>query len=107
MEDWHVQLNEEPGRLGYNVFIFRVTGSGKREFVTKGGKEIQQITIGYDVKKDITFAFLEHDQLKALADAFSKKGFKTDNDHKIEGLLEATKYHLEDMRALALKKGKR
>ena len=35
-----------------------------------------------------------------MAEALSKRGVKTDNDHKIIGILEATKYHLEDLRQL-------
>jgi len=44
--------------------------------------------------------------LKALAEALDKQGVKTENDFKIQGLLEATKYHLEDMRKLTFKKEK-
>ena len=38
--------------------------------------------------------------LKELAEAIDKQGVKTDQDAKTEGLLQATKYHLEDMRTL-------
>ncbi len=38
--------------------------------------------------------------LKALAECMDKEGIKTENDHKIQGLLEATKLHLKDMREL-------
>lgn len=37
---------------------------------------------------------------KALAEALDQHGTKTDNDFKIHGLLEATKYHLSDLRRL-------
>ena len=37
---------------------------------------------------------------KALAEALDEKDIKTDNDFKIKGLLDATKYHLEDLRKL-------
>ena len=43
---------------------------------------------------------LGEEVMQAMADAFSKRGIKTDNDHKIQGTLEATKYHLEDLRKL-------
>lgn len=107
MEDWKVQLTEEPGRIGYQIYIHRTPSAGVREFITKGGYEHQVISKGERTERDLTFGFIEHDQLRALVEAFSSKGFKTDNDHKVEGLLEATKYHLEDMRTLALKKGKK
>lgn len=38
--------------------------------------------------------------MQAMANAFAEKGLKTDSDHKIQGTLEATKYHLEDLRKL-------
>jgi len=41
--------------------------------------------------------------LKAMAEALDKEGIKTENDFKIQGLLEATKYHLEDMRKIVFK----
>jgi hypothetical protein len=42
--------------------------------------------------------------LQALAQALDENGIKTENDFKIQGLLEATKYHLEDLRRLIFKK---
>lgn len=42
--------------------------------------------------------------LIALAEALETEGVKTPNDFKIQGLLEATKAHLEDMRTLVFKK---
>lgn len=51
--------------------------------------------------------FYASDLLKALAEALDKKGIKTENDFKIQGLLEATKYHLNDMRRLVFGKNKR
>jgi len=38
--------------------------------------------------------------LKKFAEAIDEQGIKTDMDAKIEGTLEATKYHLEDLRKL-------
>lgn len=50
---------------------------------------------------DIVFCLIPNDAMQAFANALSDAGIKTDNDHKIAGTLEATKYHLEDMRKLA------
>lgn len=41
--------------------------------------------------------------LQAMAEALDKRGVKVENEHKVHGQLEATKYHLEDMRKIALK----
>ena len=40
------------------------------------------------------------DFMKAMAEALDGQGIKTDNDHKIKGLLEAKEFHLQDMRKL-------
>lgn len=37
---------------------------------------------------------------QALAKTLDKKGIKTPNSHKVEGELDATKYHLEDLRTI-------
>ncbi len=42
--------------------------------------------------------------LEAMAEALSNHGIKTDNDHKIQGKLEAVKEHLADMRDLVFKR---
>ncbi len=36
----------------------------------------------------------------AMAEVLDKQGVKTDKDAKIEGTLDATRYHLEDLRKL-------
>lgn len=38
---------------------------------------------------------------KLITDALRNAGHKPDEDAKLQGILEATKYHLEDMRSLA------
>ncbi len=38
--------------------------------------------------------------MSAMADMLDKNGIKTEKTSKLEGTLEATKYHLEDMRKL-------
>ena len=38
--------------------------------------------------------------MQAIVEAFTARGIKTENDHKIQGKLDATLYHLEDLRSL-------
>ena len=45
-------------------------------------------------------SYVANDFLNALAEALDKRGIKTDKDAKIQGTLEATRYHLEDLRSL-------
>lgn len=45
--------------------------------------------------------------LQVLAEALARHGVKTDKDAKIEGTLQATRYHLEDMREMLKLKGQK
>ena len=47
------------------------------------------------------------DFLTALSSALDQEGIKTENTHKLEGVLEAQGKHLEDMRNLVFKKSKK
>lgn len=47
--------------------------------------------------------FMADDFLRALAEGLDEMGIKTDQDAKLAGTLDATRYHLEDMRRLAFK----
>lgn len=102
--EWKAQLIEQPGIYGAVLYLYRQTYKGEQEFLLKDGRTITVPSEGVRSDKDISFAVLQQDQLQSIAEAFSNFGIKTSNDHKIEGTLEATKYHLEDMRQIALGK---
>ncbi len=95
------------------IFITRDPIGSVRLYVTRegfGGKVM--------IAKPVTLEFEEVDQtvsqdgtlfvhgvvanqfMQSLADALAGQQVKTENDHKIEGVLEATKAHLTDMRQL-------
>ena len=46
-------------------------------------------------------ARIPNDAVPLLLQALSDMGLRTDRDAKLEGTLEATRYHLEDVRAIA------
>lgn len=91
-EPWSATINfmfgqeREDGKL-YIVKPMEMTLEPYKE----GEHRDPSLRIGYDMAPQF---------LKALAEALAEEGVKTDNDHKIQGLLDATKYHLEDMRKL-------
>lgn len=102
--EWEVKI-EPRYDIGTN-FIFLVKKNGhERQLLTKDGVIIM-LKEGGRPQPDVAlhFAELDDDQLKAFADALATFGIKTKNDSKNEGLLEATRYHLEDMRRLAFEK---
>lgn len=56
---------------------------------------------GEECPPTLRFSVFEmKDILLAFAKALEKQGIETDSEAKIKGLLEATKYHLDDMRKL-------
>jgi len=96
-----VRFEQDYMRSSVKVYLFEDTNRA-RAFYTKGGEEVRTIEDGAVLKdEDIMFARIPKAALQAFAEALSEHGIKTDNDHKIAGTLEATKYHLEDMRKLA------
>ena len=60
--------------------------------------EFEQVTVGMPVKGPTLT--LDSATMQQFAEALDKEGIKTDKDAKIEGLLEATRAHLEDTRTL-------
>lgn len=98
---WKAYLEYRPDMLGYHLYLMRNTAGG-REFLTENGTmKIVKLGEQYKNTDKLHFAYFEDDQqLQAIADAISERGVKSNNDHKNEGLLEATKAHLEDMRNL-------
>lgn len=96
--EWEVNIADNFAYMAIDVYMFRRTPSGKEALTHKG--TVVQITDKPAVTNDLYFARMEPDQLQAFANALATYGVKTNNDHKNEGLLEATKAHLEDMRNL-------
>jgi hypothetical protein len=100
--EWEVRVTDNFDMMTVDVYMMRWTGAGK-EVLTHDGK-IVKIQNAVSARSDgLYFARLEREQLKALADGLANYGVKTDTDAKLQGTLEATRYHLEDMRAIALK----
>ena len=61
-----------------------------------------------DVEPTLTIpSYLGSDFLKTLLNAIENQGIKSESTSKTEGLLEATKYHLEDMRKIVFEKQER
>lgn len=88
--------------LTYISFISEV--NGKRSIAKPIKLEFEEIKEGESIEHTLKI----HNNfskpfLKAMAEALDKQGIKTENDHKLQGILEATKYHLEDMRKLTFK----
>lgn len=103
---WRVSVERPIWGAGINLYFWRSTGEGEVQILTWDGES--QIILNHkagtpiDGIKPTLFINSESQQeiLKALADALDAEGVKTDNDHKLIGTLDATRYHLEDLRKL-------
>lgn len=97
-----VIIYEEPWKDAVNIVIMQIGENGDRyvaQPVESIFKKIDEAT--RERKPTITISgMFAHDILKAFSEALDEKDIKTDNDFKIKGLLDATKYHLEDLRKL-------
>jgi len=81
-------------------FLIYYEENGKR-YVAQPVKLIfKEWKEGEKIKPTLELSIFEADFLKSLAEALDEKGIKTNKDAKIEGILEATRYHLEDLRKL-------
>ena len=104
MEEIKVYIRREFYGRGIEIAFF-IEREGKRYIA----KPIELEFIEYDgaAKAEPTLVldrFLAPKFLKALAEALDKEGVKTENDYKLQGILEATKKHLEDMRRLVFRR---
>jgi hypothetical protein len=98
---------EEFGTGTIRIYLYDRLPDGKT--VVLEGQELLNKRVapeGEAIKPALTLPWMiGQDILKALAEALDQHGVKTDSDAKIAGTLEATRYHLEDLRRL-LKMGK-
>lgn len=98
--EWKVQIIQRPQYMTSRVYLMQFT-KGCTTFVTHDGLAINVVEGSEYKDDDVWFAEMTSDQLQAFANSMASQGIKTTNDSKNEGLLEATKYHLEDMRKIA------
>lgn len=94
----------------YNVYVGAKHGT--RLFVARPVElifdEVKEYSPGTDIKNLAPFLKVDgldaHDFFPALAKALAEIGFKDIKDtEQIKDILDATKYHLEDMRKLIFK----
>lgn len=104
MNEWEVRTWTDLQALDITVkiVIFRFTGTDHEVF-NPVSRSIKKLTEDEPCPDEYILKFPEFmaDKIfKSMAELFDKRGIKTENDHKIAGTLEATKFHLEDMRKL-------
>ena len=99
--DWEVNIVEQWVRNTNKVYLYKHEKDGVA--LLKQDGTLHLIKDDEQGGDDYYFAEMTNRQLQAFADAMAGRGIKTTNDSKNEGLLIATKAHLEDMRSLVFK----
>ena len=105
--EWKFRIVDSPESDEIKVFILRRDGA-KTEYITIGKDgffEIDSVPEGAVIKPffRINGFFWQGDFLESFANAIRETGVAPESEAKLSATLEATKYHLEDMRKLVFK----
>ena len=104
MNEWLCYIREEVYTLQTHLFLVRETAHDGLEYATIGDNGAIILTEGKrfePIKPFLTLTDMMAKELfKGLADCLDKRGIKTESTSKVEGKLEATLHHLEDLRKL-------
>lgn len=104
--DWKLEIQSDLNRIDYALYIYRDIDHQKREFITKGGLEVETQDKTSSIDKDVTFARILPEQLQQLQDEIAQLGVQPKSNSVNEGKLIATEKHLDDMRKLVFKRKK-
>jgi len=94
MEPWKALLQHSLTNLQYELTIYRARGD--KTDVLQSNKTIKTIEYGEEYEPTL---LIEDDMLQALAEALHEKGINPKKEY-VQGKLEATESHLQDMRVL-------
>lgn len=95
MNDWIIQILDNPAQLTRRIYIFRKLSDNRIEML--GGEVLDS----QGVVSKPTLELLP-EALQAFADALNELGIRPQKGF-LEGKLEGTEKHLEDMRKLVFK----
>jgi len=99
--DWQVHVEYRPGMMSTYIYVMRRREVGVMEFLVKGGEEVQTVKDEGAFKEEVYFARYENDYIgRLIVEALDKRGVKAPAQSYVEGKLEATTEHLQDLRQL-------
>jgi hypothetical protein len=106
---WQIRIVDEPHINETKLYVYRECGT-RREFITSLGDEdgnmrLRSVEMGELLKADIKPTMRVgwmggNELLQAIADGLCEYGIKARQAPVVQNELDATKYHLEDMRKL-------
>lgn len=96
-----VKIYREEMFGGISMVFYEDRLNGKRFIAKPVDLEFEEYNDGAEYRPTLRLnSSISNEFLQQLAEELDSKGVKTDKDAKIEGTLNATKYHLEDLRKL-------
>lgn len=99
--EWRCFVEYRPGVMGTFLYVMQRLDTTHTRFLTKGGDEVLTVEDSAPTKKEVYFARFEDDYIgQLIVQALDKHGIKAPAQSFVEGKLEATEKHLEDMRSI-------
>jgi hypothetical protein len=95
---WKARIIDEAFLGGAKLVLF-YEQDGRISVLQSDGKTIKTYEPGVMID-DFTMVIPTHAGLEAILNALLERGVKPKEQSRVEGVLEATKAHLEDMRRL-------
>jgi hypothetical protein len=95
---WKIRVSDSPTRIGTTIFLYRNRLDGSTEYMDFSNVLIKKSKEGEYISEDSALYF-DTDCLQELSDQLSSK-VKPSMGRFVEGKLEATESHLQDMRKL-------
>ena len=100
MENWKIEIGYQQFRVNKCIYITRKGHDGKYYIWRGNREEVINSKEGESIKPSFEFT---DEMLQQLVEVLDSKGFKPKQGF-LEGKLEATDKHLQDMRNLVFKK---
>ena len=94
-----IKVTTQYSSVGGNVFIYFDRGNGKISVLQSDMKTLIDNDIMEPIKPTFEVPNFQ-DFINAMGEAVMEYGYKGSKEAKNEGMLESTKYHLEDLRKL-------
>ncbi len=98
------KIYTNPYTENVELFLYEVRANGQKAIVLPINPTYKLTDEGEKVEPTMILTpIAANELLNGLAESLDNAGIKPPSIHKLEGLLEATKKHLEDMRTLVFK----
>ena len=102
LEGYKVRAVYNPTWGAIELYLYRDLGNGQHVIVeSSDAPMLERMFDGYARSFDVKPTFvLDKAEAQAIVEALAAEGIHADNDAKIAGTLEATRAHLNDLRAM-------